>query len=74
MNLCLLVWAIAFGFQYPWMLLGVTLAVAYVVFKRKYYWMHEEYLASPGKSGEDGSERCRIIEGPYPLANYFVYL
>ncbi|MCQ2179882.1 MAG: hypothetical protein MJY91_07275 [Bacteroidales bacterium] len=49
MNLCLWVWAIAFCFQYPWMLLGVTLAAAYVVFMKKYYHLHEEHLASLGK-------------------------
>ena len=26
---------------------GLVLAVAYVVFKMKYYFLHEEYLASP---------------------------
>lgn len=35
------VWSAFFGFQYPWML-----AAAYVVFMKKYYHLHEKYLAS----------------------------
>lgn len=52
------VWSAFFGFQYPWMpasvlahwiyliVVALVLAGAYVVFMKKYYHLHEEYLES----------------------------